>query len=171
MIKNFRLNPILTIIIPIIGSIVGIFITFSFNTSNTITASINPQGFILNWINIFVHNSIFVLLLYFLGLTAYIGNTLLILYNFIVFSSSVTTALLQHYNLLILYGHSFFEIPAILISYYLSLSLSERVIIKIFDPTTSVFANLVPPYRITLLCIILLITGSGIESALLNFLN
>ncbi|MDN4125453.1 stage II sporulation protein M [Staphylococcus aureus] len=161
-----KITVSLSILAIITGFIMGVFFDNSFGVSKLI----EKRGFWENFIEIFYHNLLISFVIIISGFTIYFLSSILVFSNFLVFGESIYFAC-QKYGLLkgiTLYIHGIFEIPAIILSLYISYEISYSIIKKIKNENFPLFNYLKSFKKEILALIVLFLIGALVESFLLN---
>lgn len=161
-----KITVLLSVLAIITGFILGVVSDNSFGVSKLI----EKRGFWENFIEIFYHNLLISFVIMISGFTIYFLSSILVFSNFLVFGESIYLAC-QKYGLLkggTLYIHGIFEIPAIILSLYISYKISNSIIKKLKNENFLFFNYLKSFNKEILTLIVLFLIGALVESFLLN---
>lgn len=159
------------LLVPTVSFVTGIL--YSIFTSKFLTPStksvLAAEGVLNNFVSISSHNLLIYFLIIISGISIYIINTINISFNFFIFGASIANQLLSNnQHGLLIYAHALFEVPELMICYYISLYLSYLVLCKLRNNDIYFFRSLKLVTKLIFVSVLLLLAGAFTESIILN---
>ena len=165
-----KLTKFFTIFLSILAIVTGWILGAVSHNSIDIITKVEKKGFFNNFLEISIHNLLISFLIISLGFLLYFAGSLIVFSNFLIFGESLYIAC-QNFGLfkgIILYIHGIFEIPAIVLSLYISYSFSHSIIMKLKNEDFKIIKYLLKFKNIFITTFVLFCAGAIIESVVLN---
>jgi uncharacterized membrane protein SpoIIM required for sporulation len=173
--KKFSIEIIATIVIPVLFFVIGILISLNqiFSQKNLhLKIVLKPSSFWNTFWAVLLNNFKVNFLIIISGFGFYIMAIGIVGVNMILFGSSVAINLYKNsgFDTLVKYLHALIEIPAIIISLFVSFRISTFMIKSLQDKRDSDWkCDIKRLSKYVLLAFLLLITAATIESIIINY--